>query len=131
MAQPDKPIVMQKPRLDLSHSELFLLSVYCIYVSPSAISVASLMNRKCEIKTRLTKKDVTTTYQHLHDTEHDAWVRAKDMNRVEKDLLRTIMRDCGVEEILWNVDVIRPVGATAGLRLVSPTAPQYSSRDEV
>lgn len=131
MAQPEKPIVMPKPRLNLSHFELFLLSVYSIYVSPSATVVASLMNRKWEIKPRLTAKDVTNTYQHLHDTEHDAWVRAKDMNREEKDLLRTMLIECGVKEILWNVDVVRPVGPTAGVRLVSPTAPQFSSRDEV
>lgn len=51
------------------------------------------------------------------------------MNRMEKQLLETILKDCGVEERLWNVDVVRPVGATAGLRLESPTAHEHSSRN--
>lgn len=120
---------MALPRLDLSLNEIFQLSVYSIYVSPSATVVASLMNQKWTPKPRLTTKDVKTTYLYLHDTEHDAWVRAKNMNRMEKELLRTILRDCGVEEKLWNVDVVRPVGPTAGLRLESPTALVHSTRD--
>lgn len=124
-----KAIVMRLPRLDLSRNELFQLSVYSIYVSCSANVVASLMNRKWTPTPRLTPKDVKTTYLHLHDIQHDAWVRAKDMNRIEKELLQTILRDCGVEEELWNVDIIRPAGPTAGLRLESPTTPHHSSGD--
>lgn len=124
-----KTTVMAMPRLDLSLNELFQISVYSIYVSPSPTVVASLMNQKWTPKPRLTTQDVRTTYLHLHDTEHDVWVRAKNMNRMEKQLLETILKDCGVEERLWNVDVVRPVGATAGLRLESPTAHEHSSRN--
>ena len=123
-------MVMSLPRLDLSPNEFFQLSVYYIYVFTSETKVASLMNRKWAPKPRMTTKDVKTTYLHLHDTEHVEWIRAKNMNRNEKELLRTILRDCGVEEELWNADVIRPVGPIAGLRLESPTVPESSSRDE-
>ena len=123
-------IVMTLPRLDLSPNELFQLSVYHIYVFTSATKVASLMNRKWAPKPRMTTRDVKATYMYLHDTEHAAWIRAKNMNRNEKELLRTILRDCGVQEELWTADVIRPVGPTAGLRLESPTVPESSSRNE-
>ncbi|MCJ1464358.1 hypothetical protein MMC07_002971 [Pseudocyphellaria aurata] len=122
-------IVIGSPRRDLSPNELFQLSVYSIYVSSSAWTVASLMNRKWTPTPRLTVKDVQATYLHMHDVEHDAWIRAKNMNRMEKELLQTILRDCGVKEELWNVDMIRPVGPTAALRLESPTAPHRSTGD--
>lgn len=126
---PTKPIVMALPRLDLSTHQLFQLSVYSIYVSHSAARVASLMNQKWAPKRILTTRDVKTTYLHLHDTEHEAWVRAKNMNTMEKELLETVLRDCGVEEKLWNVDIVRPVGPMASLRIESPTAQEHSSRD--
>lgn len=106
---------------------LVQLSVYNIYVSSYPTVVASLMNQKWAPEPRLTAKDVKITYLHLHDTMHEAWVRAKDMNRMEKELLKTILKDCGVEEELWDVDVVKPVGPTAGLRVGSPTVPQRSS----
>lgn len=124
MAPPIKPLIKVVPRLDLSPSHLFQLSVYSIYVSSSPSAVASLLNAHLKLKPRLTTSDVKSTYLHLHDTEDEAWVRAKDMNRLERELLRTILRNCGVEEKFWNVDIVKPVKPTAGLRLESPIMPE-------
>ncbi len=54
---------------------------------------------------------------NLHDTEHAMWIRAKDMNRTEKELLRSMLGDYGVANQLLNVDIIKPVAPTACLRV--------------
>lgn len=128
MSSRPKAIDSPTTRLDLSASQLFYLSVYSIYVHKSPRVVRTLVNQ-LNPKPKLTLKEIESTYIYLHDTEHEAWVRAKDMNRDEKELLRTILQDCGVKPSRWNVEVIQPVRSMAGLRLKSPTQPQSDLED--
>ncbi|KAL9135522.1 MAG: hypothetical protein Q9175_003292 [Cornicularia normoerica] len=111
--------LLYKPRTDLSSNNLFRLSLYYIYVSPETWQVASLLNQIHKVEPRIATQEVQSTYLHLHDTEHPMWVRAKDMARTEPDELKRILRDeigCGRER--WDVHVVQPVMATAGLRLI-------------
>lgn len=100
-----------------------------MYVSSSPTTVGDLVNQLNPVP-KLTPKDVASTYLHLHDTEHATWVRVKDMNKAEKDLLRNILQNCGVHEKLWRVDVIQPMRGLAGLRLVSPSLLKFNIEDE-
>lgn len=111
-------MALQRP--DLSLDQLLHLSIYKIYVSTSSKSVSMFLNRKFDIKPRLTTKDVEATYINLHDTENEIWVRAKNMNRVEQPLLRYILADCGVRKAVWGGDLLKTAGPIACLRL-SPT----------
>jgi hypothetical protein len=121
----------QLARLDLSAEQLLYLSVYKIYVSTSNHVIKLLLNRKFCIDPKLSRKDVSVTYMHLHDTEHTMWIRARSMNEAEKEHLATIMKDCGVEKERWDTNLIRPVGQTAQLRLVSPTwNPEVTNEQE-
>lgn len=43
------------------------------------------------------------------------------MSESEKEHLAVIMKDCGAKKERWDVDLIRPIGQTAHLRLMSPT----------
>ena len=74
---------------------------------------------------KLTEEDVKITYLHLHDTQHPAWVKAKDMNRAEKELLRTILEDCGVPKKLWDTDIVKPIRSMAQLRLETPSQSEF------
>lgn len=102
--------IRMRPRLDLSLDELFKLCLYSIYLSPSPTVVASVLNQRLKPVPRLTTKDVMVTYLHLHDCEHESWMRARDMNKLEKELLCNILAREGVEAELLNVDLIQPVG---------------------
>ena len=102
--------IRMRPRLDLSPDALFKLSLYSIYLSPSPTVVASVLNQRLTPVPRLTTNDVMVTYLYLHDSEHESWVRAKDRNKLEKELLRDILAQEGVEAELLDVELIRPVG---------------------
>ena len=39
------------------------------------------------------------------------------MNRMEKDLLRTILKKCGVPREEWDIDIVHPLGPMAFMRL--------------
>ena len=79
--------MLYKPRIDLSDNILFRLSLYYIYVSPETWKVASLLNQLHKLRPGIATQEVKSTYLHLHDTEHDMWVRAKDMARSESSFL--------------------------------------------
>jgi hypothetical protein len=106
-----------QPRLDLTQDELFHLCIFYIYVSVSAEAVATLMNKCFRPRLTLTDKNVQDTYLHLHDTENEMWIRAKDMNRREKEMLKSILSTHGVGHQLLEVDVIKPVASMACLRV--------------
>lgn len=111
--------LVYKPRMDLSHNILFRLSLYYIYVSPETWKVASLLNQLHKLNPGIATQEVKSTYLHLQDTEHPVWVRAKDMARKEPDELKRIMRDeIGMGRERWDVRVVNPVMAMAGLRLI-------------
>ncbi|CAF9938741.1 hypothetical protein IMSHALPRED_001072 [Imshaugia aleurites] len=115
MAEP----LVYKPRKDLSDKILFRLSLYYIYVSPETWKVASLLNQLHNLKPGIATQEVRATYLHLHDTEHEMWVRAKDTARNEPEELKRILRDeIGLEPERWNVRVVKPVMAMAALRLI-------------
>lgn len=99
-----------QPRLDLNSEALFKLSVFSIYLSPSPTVVASVLNQRLSPQPRLTTDDVIVTYLYLHDNEHPAWIRARHMNRSERELLRSILCEEGVEKELREIEVIRSVG---------------------
>ncbi len=105
------------PRLDLTQDELFHLCIFYIYVSVSAEAVATLMNKCFRPRLILTDKNVQDTYLHLHDTENETWIRAKDMNRREKEMLKNILSTHGVGHQLLEVDVVKPVAPMACLRV--------------
>lgn len=107
------------PRLDLTQDQLFHLCIFYIYISVSAETVATLLNEYFRPRLILTDKNVRDTYLHLHDTENAVWIRAKDMNRTEKELLKSILRNYGVGNQLLEVDVIKPVAPMACLRVRS------------
>ena len=111
--------LVYKPRKDLSSNILFRLSLYYIYVSPKTWQVASLLNQLHKIEPGIATEEVKSTYLHLHDTEHEVWVRAKDMARKEPDELKRILRDeIGMEPDRWDIRVVKPVMAMARLRLI-------------
>ena len=111
--------LVYKPRMNLSNEELLRLSLYYIYVSPKACYVASLLNQLHDIQPGIATQEVKSTYYYLHDTEHPAWVQAKDMARNEPDELKRILRyEIGVERKRWDVRVVKPVMEMARLRLI-------------
>ena len=79
--------------------------------------VASYLNRWFLLRLKLTAEDCSTIYLDLHDSGHNAWVRARDMNRQEAALLRTMMQNLGMARKRWDVDVIQPVGGMACYRI--------------
>lgn len=113
---------MALPRPDLSSENLLYLSIFKIYVSTSSRSVSTYLNRLFCFKPKLTTKDVEATYVILHDTENEVWLRAKCMNTTETRLLRTILKESGVEKRIWNRNPLKPAGPTACFRL--PTSPR-------
>lgn len=110
--------LVYKPRMDLSNKMLFRLSLYHIYVCPEAWKVASLLNELHKLKPEIATQEVTSTYLHLHDSEHPMWAKAKDMARTESDELKRILRDeIGCERKKWDVRVVQPVIVMARLRM--------------
>lgn len=79
--------------------------------------VATHFSRCFQLRPPLTAEDCSTIYLELHDSEHGGWVRARDMNRQETELLRTMMQDLGVARKRWDVDMIQPVGHTTCYRI--------------
>ena len=116
MAGPLPNSINTVPRLDLHDEILFKLSLFSIYLSPNPTVVASLLNQRLCPKPRLTTEDVIVTYLYLHDTQHASWVRARDMNRLEKEHLRALLSQEGLEKKLLDVEVIQPVGPIGCLR---------------
>lgn len=100
-----------------SHHQLFYLAFLRIYVSISYKTVASHFNRCFDLRPPLTARDCGTIYLDLHDSEHSAWVRARDMNRQEAELLRTMMQNLGLARKRWDVDLIQPAGLTTCYRI--------------
>ena len=111
--------IRTQPRLDLNGEALFKLSLFSIYLSPNTTVVASVLNQRLKPQPRLTTDDVIFTYLYLHDNEHPMWTRARDMNRLEKKLLKSMLAQEGVEKELLEVDTIRPVGPVGCLRTSS------------
>lgn len=105
-----------QPRLDLRSDILFKLSLFSIYLSSSPTVVASVLNQRFSPKPRVTTEDVIVTYLHLHDNEHPSWTRARDMNRSDKELLRALLRQEGLEKALLDVEIIQPLGPIGCLR---------------
>lgn len=99
-----------RPRLDLASDILFRLSLYSIYLSPNPVVVASVLNQRLKPTPRLTSHDIIVTYVHLHDTENELWARARDMNQREKESLRAILEQEGVEEKFLSVEPSAQLG---------------------
>lgn len=113
MAEP----LVYKAREDLSDNVILHLSLYYIYVSPNPSSVASLLNQLHSVKPRIASQEIRSTYDHLHDTEHPVWVRARDMVREKPDELKRILQDeIGMARERWDVRVVKPVQEMARLR---------------
>ena len=105
------------PRLDLTQDQLFHLCIFYIYLSRSTEIVASALNRYSGPKPIMTADDVQHTYLHLHDSEHRMWIRASDMNRTEKELLKDTLNNHGGESRLMDAETIKPVASMACLRV--------------
>ncbi|KAI4246540.1 MAG: hypothetical protein L6R40_001903 [Gallowayella cf. fulva] len=101
----------------LPDHQLFYLAFLRIYVSTSYRTVASHLNRYFELQPPLTAAECSTLYLELHDTEHERWMRARDMNRQETELLKTMMQDLGLTKKRWDVDLIQPVGSATCYRV--------------
>jgi hypothetical protein len=115
-ASPLPKSIKTQPRLDLRYDVLFKLSLFSIYLSSSPTVVASVLNQRLSPKPRVTTEDVIVTYLYLHDNEHPSWVKARDMNRSEKELLRALLGEEGLEKALLEVRIIQPVGPIGCLR---------------
>lgn len=98
-------------RHDLTCHQLFYLSFLRVYVSPSYRTIASRFNR-CfiEVQPPLKSKECEATYLNLHDSEHESWIRVRDMNREEPELLKIMMEVLGLARDRWDVGLILPVG---------------------
>ncbi|KAL8989425.1 MAG: hypothetical protein Q9177_001684 [Variospora cf. flavescens] len=98
-------------RHDLTPHQLFYLSFLRVYVSNSYRTIATHFNRNFEAHpAALTPKDCSATYLGLHDSEHESWIRARNMNREEPELLKVMMQFLGVAKRRWDVELISPVG---------------------
>lgn len=96
---------------DLNDYQLFYLAFLHIYVSHYYGTVASHFNRHFDLRPPLRAKQCENIYEQLHDTQHRAWAKAKDMNRKETDRLRVMMEILGLPRVRWDVDLIQPVGS--------------------
>lgn len=72
---------------------------------------------------KLTTNDVEATYINLHDTENEIWVRAKNMNQAETELLKCMLADSGVRKTVQDSDLLKTAGPTACLRLPPSPGP--------
>lgn len=97
-------------RHDLSPHQLFYLSFLRVYVSTSYRTVATHFNRNFEALPALEPVDCSATYLHLHDSEHESWMRARNMNREEPELLKVMLQFLGVAKKRWDAELILPVG---------------------
>ncbi|KAL2037500.1 hypothetical protein N7G274_009781 [Stereocaulon virgatum] len=108
------------PISGLESSILFKLCVYYIYVTDESDEdhkqvASAFMKNHAGIFGK--KRQATATYQHLHDTKHASWVKAKDLNIERPEQLRSILRDeMHLPPERWDRPIILPVAPTAQLR---------------
>ncbi|KAL9031857.1 MAG: hypothetical protein Q9196_000171 [Gyalolechia fulgens] len=105
-------------RLDFSSYQLFYLAFLRIYVATSYRTVASYFNRSFDVQPRLRTKDCYATYLDLHDSKHESWVRARNMNKEEPELLKIMMEVSGLPRRRWDADFIHPVGPMGCYRVL-------------
>lgn len=103
-------------RHDLTPHQLFYLSFLRIYVTASPRTVAFHFNRTFDPQQPLMARDSVATYINLHNSEHESWIRARDMNREEPELLKIMIQFLGLPRKRWDLDLIQPVGPMACLR---------------
>ena len=110
-------MAQQQPRDDLLPIHLLYICVHKIYVRPTSKVVAGRVNRHFKDKGTLTKKltraDADIVFTYLRDTEHEEWVKAKNMVQADPRTLKEILTHLRVKPRFWLVGSARPISRWA------------------